>query len=173
MTVDLFEEKNIGQVIRNLDTLRRITGGGAKGYLFLLFLFLYSFFLILFPFRSPAPISSSASASFPTSSSSPSFSSSSSSSSPSEGPGRGRAGSSRVPVGLREKEEVKSNSSNCSLDKDVQEKLATVGVELEQDLRRWIERLTGETFQDKNFGKSLKNGILLCQYVKECIKKME
>lgn len=80
-------------------------------------------------------------------------------------PPQREAGASRVPVGLREKEADKSNSPNCSLDRDVQAKLASVGSDLENDLRAWIERLTGESFSDKSFGKSLKNGILLCQYV--------
>jgi len=134
MTVDLFEEKNIGQVIRNLDTLRRLTGTGDV--------------------RSPPSASSASSfSSSPSSSSSPVVSSSSAP--------RPRAGS-KVPIGLRQ-EENPNDAPLCPLDKDVKGKLATVGAELEDDLRAWVERLTGEKFSDRSFGKSLKNGILLCQ----------
>ena len=67
-------------------------------------------------------------------------------------------------MGLREQEEQKNDTPLCPLDKDVHEKLSSVGAALEDDLRGWIEGLTGEKFSDRNFGKALKNGILLCQY---------
>ena len=55
--------------------------------------------------------------------------------------------------------------STCPLDVDVQNKLSTVGTDLENEIRAWVEEVTGEKFPDKNFGKSLKNGIILCKYV--------
>jgi len=51
----------------------------------------------------------------------------------------------------------------CPLDKDIAAKLGAVGAELEQDLRVWIEGLTGDKFSSPSFSKSLKNGILLCK----------
>jgi len=54
------------------------------------------------------------------------------------------------------------SSSSCPLDKDVQNKLAGVGASLENEIRAWVEGITGEKFPDKSFGKSLKNGIILC-----------
>jgi len=52
----------------------------------------------------------------------------------------------------------------CPLDRDIQQRLAAVGSDLEQDLRHWIETLSGEKFPPgKNFGAALKNGILLCK----------
>jgi len=151
MTVDLFEEKNIGQVIRNLDTLRRLLSTGAP---------VSDVKSTSSTFSVPAPAPAAAPVS--TSSSSPSVPKVNSWAA-SSAAARPRAGSGRVPVGLREKEEVKSNTPNCSLDKDVQEKLSAVGQDLEAELRQWIEGLTDQKFSDRNFGKSLKNGILLCQ----------
>eukprot|EP00026_Physarum_polycephalum_P010448 Phypoly_transcript_10612.p1 GENE.Phypoly_transcript_10612~~Phypoly_transcript_10612.p1 ORF type:complete len:126 (+),score=17.90 Phypoly_transcript_10612:109-486(+) len=52
--------------------------------------------------------------------------------------------------------------SSCPLDVDVQNKLAGVGAGLEAEIRAWVEGITGEQFPDKSFGKSLKNGIILC-----------
>jgi len=51
----------------------------------------------------------------------------------------------------------------CPLDKDIAAKLGAVGADLEQDLRVWIEGLTGDKFSSPSFGKSLKNGIILCK----------
>jgi len=153
MTVDLFEEKNIGQVIRNLDSLRRITGISVGN-------------LPSAPATSSVPEPSSHSSSSseattltlaPAKGAAPktnSWSASSAATKPRSG--------SRVPVGLVEKE-VEKSAPLCPLDKDVHEKLSTVGAELENELRQWIEGLTGEKFSDRSFAKSLKNGILLCQ----------
>jgi hypothetical protein len=58
------------------------------------------------------------------------------------------------------------SSSSCPLDVDVQNKLAEVGSGLEGEIREWVEGITGEKFPDKSFGKSLKNGIILCKYVR-------
>jgi hypothetical protein len=146
MTVDLFEEKNIGQVIRNLDTLRRLTGANPGN-------------LPSAPASSAPSSSTLSSSSAPSSIPKPTTTHSWPSSSSATRP---RAGS-RVPVGLVQQEEKKNDTPLCPLDKDVHEKLASVGSELEGDMRNWIENLTGEKFSDKSFGKSLKNGILLCQ----------
>jgi len=51
----------------------------------------------------------------------------------------------------------------CPLDKDIAAKLGAVGADLEQDLRHWIEGMTGEKFSSPAFGKALKNGIILCK----------
>jgi len=51
----------------------------------------------------------------------------------------------------------------CPLDQDLAAKLGTVGVDLEDDIKRWIETMSGERFPNPSFGKSLKNGILLCK----------
>ena len=65
------------------------------------------------------------------------------------------------------------SSSSCPLDVDVQNKLASVGAGLEADIRAWVEGISGEKFPDKNFGKSLKNGIILCKYVIEGLRGVE
>lgn len=62
-----------------------------------------------------------------------------------------------------------SNLSNCPLDVEVQNKLSTVGTDLESDIRAWVEGLIGDKLPDKSFGKSLKNGIILCKYVVQII----
>jgi len=51
----------------------------------------------------------------------------------------------------------------CPLDQDLAVKLGAVGADLEGDIRRWIETMSGEKFSQPSFGKSLKNGILLCK----------
>jgi len=51
----------------------------------------------------------------------------------------------------------------CPLDQDLAVKLGAVGGDLQGDIQRWIETMTGEKFPNPNFGKSLKNGILLCK----------
>lgn len=57
-----------------------------------------------------------------------------------------------------------SKYSECPLDVDTRNKLASVGAGLEGDIRQWVEGLTGESIRG-NFGKALKNGVILCKYV--------
>jgi hypothetical protein len=60
--------------------------------------------------------------------------------------------------------------SDCPLDVDLRNKLSNVGVELEPGIRIWIEGLIGARIHG-NFAKALKNGVILCKYVKRKRKK--